>query len=329
MSLHNQRDDDSRWMRAALALAERGLGRATPNPSVGCIIVKAGVVIGRGWTMNGGRPHAEAMALAQAGEAARGATLYTTLEPCAHDSARGPDCTSLMIAAGLARVVSALTDPDPRTCGQGHQRLQSAGIELVDGICASAATQLNLGFFTRHRLVRPAVTLKLALSLDGCLARANGQSQWITGDIARQHGHMERARHDAIMVGRGTYEADSPKLDVRLPGLEDRRPRRIILSNSLPDGMRGSPAEVLQQLGSEGLLAVMLEGGAAIAASFLSADLVDRLLCYRAPIVVGGGLRLGDIGLANLADAHGRWQNCDTRPLGADRLDVYARNRKG
>jgi diaminohydroxyphosphoribosylaminopyrimidine deaminase / 5-amino-6-(5-phosphoribosylamino)uracil reductase len=300
-----------------------------PNPAVGCIIVQRGIVVGRGWTQPGGRPHAEAMALAQAGVAAKGATLYSTLEPCAHASPRGPDCASAIISAGIARVVSALQDPDSRTNGQGHERLRSAGVALSDTMCAADAAQLNQGFLVRSQLGRPAVTLKLALSQDGCMALASGQSQWITGDIAKQHGHMERARHDAILVGRGTFERDHPKLDVRLPGLENRSPRRIVLSKSLAGGTRGTLPQILQQLGSERVLSVLVEGGAAVATSFLKLDLVDRLLVYRAPIVVGDGLRLGDIGLANLPEAHGRWQNCDTRTLGADRLDVYVRNRKG
>lgn len=329
MSLHNQSDTDIRWMRAALALAQRGCGRTTPNPAVGCIIVQNEIVVGRGWTQPGGRPHAEAMALAQAGAAARGATLYTTLEPCAHISPRGPDCTSSIMAAGIARVVSALHDPDPRTNGEGHERLRRAGVVLIDGICAAEAAQLNLGFLLRGKLGRPAVTLKLALSQDGCMALTSGQSQWITGDIARHHSHMERACHDAILVGRGTFERDQPRLDVRLPGLESRSPRRIILSNSLAIGTKGTLPHILQQLGSEGLLSVLIEGGAALATSFLKADLVDRLLIYRAPIVVGNGLHLGDIGLTDLPEAHGRWQSCDTRALGVDRLDVYVRNRKG
>jgi diaminohydroxyphosphoribosylaminopyrimidine deaminase / 5-amino-6-(5-phosphoribosylamino)uracil reductase len=329
MSLHSQTDADIRYMRAALALAERGVGRTTPNPTVGCLIVKDGLVLGRGWTQPGGRPHAEAVALAQAGAAAKGATLYTTLEPCAHHSLRGPDCTGSIIAAGIARVVSALHDPDPRTNGQGHARLRAAGIDQVEGMCAAQASLQNQGFLIRGQLGRPAVTLKLAISLDGCVALASGQSIWITGDIARSHGHMERARHDAILVGGGTFERDNPKLDVRLPGLEDRSPRRIILSNSLAQGTKGPLPDMLQAIGTEGLLQILVEGGAALATSFLQADLVDRLLLYRAPILIGGGLRLGDIGLANLAEAHGRWLSCDTRALGVDRLDVYARNRKG
>jgi diaminohydroxyphosphoribosylaminopyrimidine deaminase / 5-amino-6-(5-phosphoribosylamino)uracil reductase len=320
MSLHSQKAEDIRWMRAALAYAVRGTGRTMPNPAVGCIIVKDGIVVGRGWTQPGGRPHAEAMALAQAGAAARGATLYTTLEPCTHTSPRGPDCAGSIIAAGLARVVSAGHDPDPRTHSLGHARLAAAGISLSEGVCASEAAALNLGFFTRLTLGRPAVTLKLATSLDGCFALADGSSQWITGEIARAHGHMERACHDGIMVGSGTWARDRPTLDVRLPGLEARSPRIMHPDKPLPD--------LLQHLGAEGFLSLLVEGGPTLAASFLKADLVDRLLCYRAPILIGGGLQLGDIGLGSLADAHGTWQNCDTRALGADRLDVYARNRK-
>jgi diaminohydroxyphosphoribosylaminopyrimidine deaminase / 5-amino-6-(5-phosphoribosylamino)uracil reductase len=320
MSLHSQTDDDIRWMRAALAYAERGVGLTTPNPTVGCVIVKAGIVLGRGWTQPGGRPHAEAMALAQAGDAARGATLYTTLEPCTHESPRGPDCTGSVITAGLARVVSAGHDPDPRTHSQGHARLEAAGVAVTHGICGAEAAALNLGFFTRLALGRPAVTLKLALSLDGCLAMGDGTSQWITGDIARAHGHMERARHDAIMVGTGTLARDQPKLDVRLPGLEARKPRHVAPSHDLHS--------LLQGLGSEGLLTLLIEGGARLASSALKADVIDRLLCYRAPVLIGDGLRLGDIGLASLADAHDRWTACDSRALGADRLDVYVRNRK-
>jgi diaminohydroxyphosphoribosylaminopyrimidine deaminase / 5-amino-6-(5-phosphoribosylamino)uracil reductase len=320
MSLHGPKDNDIRWMRAAIAYAARGQGRTMPNPTVGCIIVKDGIVLGRGWTQPGGRPHAEAVALAQAGEGARGATLYTTLEPCTHNSPRGPDCAGSIIAAGLARVVSAGHDPDPRTHSLGHARLAAAGMALTEGVCAGEAAALNLGFFTRLRLGRPAVTLKLATSLDGCLAMGDGSSQWITGEIARAHGHMERACHDAIMVGRGTWEQDKPKLDVRLPGLESRSPLVVHPDQPLP--------ELLQQLGNEGFLSLLVEGGPTLAASFLKADLVDRLLCYRAPILIGGGRPLGDIGLTRLADAHGTWQNCDTRALGADRLDVYVRNRK-
>ncbi|ODP38979.1 bifunctional diaminohydroxyphosphoribosylaminopyrimidine deaminase/5-amino-6-(5-phosphoribosylamino)uracil reductase RibD [Sphingomonas turrisvirgatae] len=316
---------DERWMGAALALAERGRGRTAPNPGVGCVIVKNGRVIGRGWTQPGGRPHAEAMALTQAGEEARGATAYTTLEPCAHGSARGPDCSGSLVAAGIGRTVIALGDPDPRTNGRGIARLREAGVEVVDGIRAAEARRSMAGFLTRRARGRPIVTLKLALSLDGCIAMADGESRWITGPEARAHGHLERARHEAILVGRGTLLADAPRLDVRLRGLEDRSPRKILLSLNPQSGWTSipQPVNIASLAGVDHLL---IEGGAQAASSFLRADLVDRLLLYRAPLLIGGGKpALGDIGLASLADAHGRWELTDARMLGRDRLEVYER----
>lgn len=314
-------------MAAAIALAERGRGRTWPNPAVGCVIEKDGRVIGRGWTQPGGRPHAEAMALAEAGAAAWGATAYVTLEPCAHDSARGPACADLLIAAGVARVVIAIGDPDPRTDGRGIARLRAAGIAVETGVAADAAGAGLAGFLTRQRLGRPHVTLKLALSLDGAIALADGSSRWITGEAARAHAHVERAKTDLILVGRGTFAADAPRLDVRLPGLEARAPRRVLLSRTMaaPDGWIGiaDPAAIADLLGDT----LLIEGGAGVAAAFLAADLVDRLLIYRAPILVGGGRGLGTIGLGDLADAHGRWRALDSRRLGEDRLDIFSRNR--
>jgi diaminohydroxyphosphoribosylaminopyrimidine deaminase/5-amino-6-(5-phosphoribosylamino)uracil reductase len=317
-------------MAAALALAARGRGRTAPNPNVGCVIVREGRVIGRGWTQPGGRPHAEAMALAEAGDAARGATVYVTLEPCAHPSPRGPACSDLLVAAGPARVVAALTDPDPRTAGEGFTRLRAAGIDVVEGVLAAEAQRSMAGFLTRQALGRPYVALKLALSLDGMIARPDGESQWITGAAARAHTHLERSRHEAILVGRATWEADQPRLDVRLAGLEDRSPTPIILSSS-PQPALGrrevttiaSPSEISAL---EGVDHLMVEGGAQTASAFLAAGLVDRLLLYRAPILIGAGRpALGDIGLASLADAHGRWNLADSRMLGIDRLEVYER----
>jgi diaminohydroxyphosphoribosylaminopyrimidine deaminase/5-amino-6-(5-phosphoribosylamino)uracil reductase len=314
-------------MGAALGLAARGRGRTSPNPNVGCIIVQGDRVVGRGWTQPGGRPHAEAEALAEAGEAARGATVYTTLEPCAHGSARGPDCSGLLIAAGVARVVVALGDPDPRTNGRGIARLQEAGIAVTTGPGQAEARRSMAGFLTRRAAGRPFVTLKLALSLDGCIALADGESRWITGPEARAHGHLERAQHEAILVGRGTLLSDAPRLDVRLPGLEDRSPRRILLSLHPQSGWTSIPAPV-NIMSLAGVDHLLVEGGAQTAASFLRADLVDRLLLYRAPLLIGGGKpALSDIGLAELADAHGRWRLHDTRMLGSDRLEVYERAR--
>ncbi|MGI4733478.1 MAG: bifunctional diaminohydroxyphosphoribosylaminopyrimidine deaminase/5-amino-6-(5-phosphoribosylamino)uracil reductase RibD [Janthinobacterium lividum] len=319
-------------MGAALALAERGRGRTAPNPNVGCVLVRDGRAVGRGWTQPGGRPHAEAAALAMAGEAARGATAYTTLEPCAHASPRGPACADLLVAAGVGRVVAALRDPDPRTDGRGLERLRAAGVPVSLGIEEDAARRSMAGFLTRRVFGRPHVTLKLATSLDGAIATATGESRWITGPDARAHVHLERSRCEAILVGRGTWEADAPALDVRLPGLEARSPRRIVLSSrDLREGGDDvwvqTPAAVADLPDVDHLL---VEGGAGAAAAFLAADLVDRLLLYRAPILIGGGRSaIGDIGLGILADAHGRWRLADARRLGTDRLEVYERDRKG
>lgn len=317
--------DDPRFMAAALALAARGRGRTAPNPNVGCLIVKDGRVIGRGWTQPGGRPHAEAMALAEAGEAAEGATVYVTLEPCAHASKRGPACSDLLVAARPARVVAALTDPDKRTAGEGFARLRAAGIAVTEGVLAAEAQRSMAGFLTRQALGRPQVTLKLALSLDGMIARADGESQWITGAAARAHVHLERSRHEAILVGRGTWEKDQPRLDVRLAGLEERSPRRAVLSSQPVDGVETirDPREIATLAGLDHLF---VEGGAQTASAFLAEGLVDRILLYRAPILIGAGTpALGDIGLASLADAHGRWTLVDSRMLGIDRLEVYER----
>lgn len=313
-------------MAAALALSERSRGRTAPNPNVGCVIVRDGRVVGRGWTQAGGRPHAEAMALAQAGESARGATAYVTLEPCAHASPRGPACSDLLAQSGVARVVAALGDPDPRTDGQGIARLRVAGIEVDQGVGESAARRAMAGFLARRAKGRPQVTLKLATSLDGCIALASGESRWITGPEARAHAHLERARHEAILVGRGTQDADAPRLDVRLAGLEDRAPRRLLLTRGEAPPGWGAVASPDRIATLDGIDHLLIEGGAETAAAFLRADLVDRLLLYRAPILIGSGkAALGDIGLTDLAAAHGRWVLCDSRMLGSDRIEVYER----
>ncbi len=317
---------DTRLMRAAIALSLRGQGRTAPNPNVGCIIVNNGVIVGRGWTQPGGRPHAEAQALAQADGLTKGATAYVSLEPCFHLSPRGPRCVELIHRAGLARVVIATTDPDPRTNGQSIAWLRAQGIMVEAGILANDARAAMDGFFARQTLGRPAVTLKLGLSLDGCIAMADGTSRWITSPPARAHAHMIRARHDAILVGRGTWWADEPRLDVRLPGLDDRAPERILLGHgTAPDGWTiiDDPARIAD---IDGASRVLVEGGAQTAASFLAADLVDTLLLYRAPIVLGGGKPgIADIGLPSLDAAHGRWRLVDRRMLGVDAMEVYAR----
>ena len=325
--LNAARRSDADFLDAAAALAERARPLSRPNPGVAAIVVKAGRVIARGWTQPGGRPHAEAVALAAAGEAARGATLYVTLEPCAHPSARGPSCTSLLLESGIARVVVGCEDPDPRTAGAGIAALRAAGI-VVDLLPRAAASASLAGYFMRATAGRPHVTLKLATSLDGCIALADGTSKWITGPEARAHAHLERARVDAILVGGETLRADAPKLDVRLRGLEQRSPQRFVLTRAtVPDGWTGV-ADLTSPHAFGNAQYLMVEGGAGAAAAFLRADMVDRLLLYRAPIVIGGGRpSVGDIGLGALTSAHGCWRLIDTRQLGSDRLEVYERTR--
>ncbi|MBB5689672.1 bifunctional diaminohydroxyphosphoribosylaminopyrimidine deaminase/5-amino-6-(5-phosphoribosylamino)uracil reductase RibD [Roseomonas alkaliterrae] len=211
--------DDLHHMRAALALARRGLGNTWPNPAVGCVLVRDGRVVGRGWTQPGGRPHAETEALRRAGSRARGATAYVTLEPCSHHG-RTPPCCDALEAAGVARVVVAMRDPDPRVDGRGLARLRAAGIVVEEGLCAEEARALNAGFFRRIEAGLPVLTLKLASTLDGRIATAAGESRWITGPAARRAVHALRARHDAILVGSGTVLADDPDLTCRIPGME-------------------------------------------------------------------------------------------------------------
>ena len=227
-----ERQVDIRWMRTALALARRGLGAVWPNPAVGCVIINQGRAVGRGWTQPGGRPHAETEALRRAGQAARGATAYVSLEPCCHWG-RTPPCADALIDAGVRRVVVAVEDPDPRVAGNGIARLRAAGLEVDTGLGAEEATEINAGFLTRLALGRPLVTLKLATSLDGRIATSSGESQWITGPPARERGHALRAAHDAIMVGTATVLADDPQLTCRLPGFGQRSPVRVVLDRQL------------------------------------------------------------------------------------------------
>ena len=317
--------NDEGWIAEAARLGEAARGRTAPNPNVGCVIVRDGNRVGSGATAPGGRPHAEAVALDAAGSAANGATLYTTLEPCAHASYRGPTCADLIPAAGIKRVVIGITDPDPRTAGQGMAMLRAAGIETT--LLDDAASRETLsGFLQRVVTGRPRITLKLALSIDGKIALPTGQSKWITGEDARAHVHLERAHSDMILVGRGTYLADRPSLDVRLPGLEAWSPRRALLTRG--EAVEGwetlsSPQDVFRLHDVNDLL---VEGGSGAATAFLSADLVDRILIYRAPILIGAGKSsIGYIGLDAIANAHGRWRATDTAQLGIDRLEVYQR----
>lgn len=311
--------DDARWLAAAAALAERARPLSRPNPAVAALVVRNGIVVGRGWTQPGGRPHAEAIALAQAGEAARGATLYVTLEPCAHRSERGPACADLAVQAGLVRVVAGMEDPDPRTAGQGLARIRATGIEAL---CANDApcAQSLAGYSRAKTTGVPEVTLKLALTSDGFVARPDGSSKWITGEAARAHAHRERARADAILVGGGTFRADNPRLDVRLPGLEERSPLRLLLTRGeAPPGW--TAIREPGQISSLGLQYLFVEGGAATGEAFLAAGLVHRLLLYRSPTYFGEGIAA--FREPGPSGAPAGWRLADRRQLGSDSLEVY------
>lgn len=325
-------------MDHALRLARRGLGNVWPNPAVGCVLVREGRIVGRGWTQPGGRPHAERMALDAAGAAARGATAYVTLEPCAHHG-RTPPCAEALIAAGVTRVVSALTDPDPRVTGRGHAMLRAAGIGVTEGVRADAAAALQRGFLTRVTLGRPMVTLKLATSFDGRIATGSGESRWITGEAARRHVHALRLTHDAVMVGGGTARADLPALNIRGFGAV-RQPVRLVIANApIPDlppedaahgplwVLPGPLPEALAELGRRGLTRVLCEGGGQLAAGLLGAGLVDELVGYTAGVLLGGDGRaaVGPLGLQHLSDAP-RFRLAEARPLGGDLFHRWVRD---
>ena len=364
---------DRVFMEGALALARRGLGRTWPNPSVGCVLVKDGRVVGRGRTADGGRPHAEPQSLAMAGSAAWGATAYVSLEPCSHHG-QTPPCADALIEAGIARVVVAVGDPDPRVAGAGLARLRQAGIAVTQGVLEAQAADLNAGFFLAKTQGRPLVTVKLATTLDGRIAAVSGASQWITGPDARRMGHLMRAGHDAVMVGIGTALNDDPELTCRLPGLQDRPPVSVVVDSGLslpidgklamaakarpvwvlarmgadegrrarlealgvkvlpvPPGEEGAGGRVsmpqaLSLLADRGLTRIMVEGGAGLVTSLIDADLVDRLVWFRAAALMGGdGLAaLGPLGLAQL-DAMPRFRPTDVQKLGQDAMETYVR----
>ncbi|WP_281280402.1 bifunctional diaminohydroxyphosphoribosylaminopyrimidine deaminase/5-amino-6-(5-phosphoribosylamino)uracil reductase RibD [Arenibacterium halophilum] len=359
---------DTRFMALALSLGRRGMGQCWPNPAVGCVIVKDGRIVGRGWTQPGGRPHAETEALAQAGALARGATAYVTLEPCAHHG-KTPPCADALISAGIARVVAPIEDSDTRVSGQGFARLREAGVTVKTGVLADQAARDHAGFLQRCEVGRPFVTLKLASSFDGRIATATGQSQWITGPEARRFVHGMRMRHDAVMVGAGTARADDPSLTVRDMGVS-RQPVRVVVSRRLElpligtlartakdvpvwlchgadvdakrretwqglgarmfscglSGAQLDPADVLFHLGQAGLTRVFCEGGSALAASLLAADLVDELVGFSAGLVIGAeGLpAIGAMGLANLSEA-ARFDLVEVRDLGGDVVHRWRR----
>src|ERR1700688_555133 len=235
-------EDDARFMALALSLGRRGLGRTWPNPAVGAVIVKDGVMIGRGWTQPGGRPHAEVEALRRAGPAARGATMYVTLEPCSHHG-KTPPCADAIIAAGIARVVSALEDPNPEVAGAGHAQLRAPGIAVEVGLGAAEARRAHAGHIRRMRDGRPHVTLKLAVSADGKAGAAGRRPAAITGEAVRARVHRMRAMNDAILIGIGTALADDPALTCRLPGMERFSPVRVVLDAQLRLPLAGALAK--------------------------------------------------------------------------------------
>ena len=286
------RASDEQLMRQAIALAATARTRTSPNPWVGCAIQTTAGDIFEGATEPPGGPHAEVVALRSAGEAARGATLASTLEPCSHHG-RTPPCVDAIVAAGVARVVVGIEDPDPHVRGEGIARLRAAGIEVTTGVCALDVSA-QLAPYLKHRLTgKPYVVLKLAGTLDGRTAAPDGTSQWITGDAARRDAHRLRAESDAVIVGAGTVRADDPSLTVR--HVEGRDPMRVVLGHA-PEGAKVHPAVemqgeldvVLDQLGRQGIVQAMVEGGATVAAAFHRAGLVDRYVLYVAPVLFGG-----------------------------------------
>jgi diaminohydroxyphosphoribosylaminopyrimidine deaminase/5-amino-6-(5-phosphoribosylamino)uracil reductase len=364
------RASDAAWMARALALAERGRGHTSPNPMVGAVLVRDGKVVGEGWHQAPGTPHAEAAALAGAGEAARGATLYVTLEPCAH-SGRTPPCAEALVAAEVARVVAALVDPDPRVDGAGFRRLHAAGIELSVGDSADVAAEQNAAYLVHRRFGRPRITCKAAASLDGKVMAADGSSQWITGPAARADAHRLRAEADAIVVGSGTALADDPRLTARPPNLEVTHPPLRVLVDTggrvpatarlfspgaptlvattgrapagardawahagaevliLPQGPHGVDLVTLvRALGERGILELMVEGGPTLQSSLWAAGLVDRLVWYLAPIVLGGARTPGLVPgvVAPTLAAARQLQIAVVRPVGPDlRVIAYPR----
>ena len=364
---------DRRLMAAALRIGRRNLGRTHPNPAVGAIVARVedgnAIVVGRGWTAPGGRPHAETVALEQAGEAACGATVYVTLEPCAHDG-KTPPCASALKSAGVARVVMAIEDPDPRVAGKGRAMLEEAGITVDSGVLAGVARRDHAGHISRVTRGRPQVTLKLAVSADGMIGRREGERMMITGKPALTAVQTMRAESDAVMIGIGTVLVDDPRLTVRLPGLEPRSPMRIVLDPSarLPldtklvttagdvpvlvvvgpaagadakaaltaagvkviettDGPNGlNLPEALAELAREGLTRILVEGGARVAASLLADDLLDEIILFRAPVVVGpDGVRALEGYALSAIERSPRFRQIDAAIVGDDQMRRYVR----
>ncbi len=331
---------DEDFMRQALALGRFGLGNTAPNPAVGCVLAKDGAMIAGGFTQSGGRPHAEAMALAEAGETAKGATAYVTLEPCAH-SGQTPPCAASLIDAAVARVVYAIDDPDPRVNGGGAQMLRDAGIAVESGVLADEARRDQLGFLLNITEARPMVTLKLAVSSNGFMRTPEGESPWITGSLARKMGHKLRATHDAIITGSGTVAEDDPSLDCRLPGLADASPMPVIIgSTALPLQSRlaeraaketvmhyqtETPQQVLTDLAQRGITRALLECGPRLAAAFLADDLIDEVALFTAPHEVA---MAGESDISQMQLDLSRFQKRRSTSLGSDTYAHYCRERK-
>ncbi|MEM8787976.1 MAG: bifunctional diaminohydroxyphosphoribosylaminopyrimidine deaminase/5-amino-6-(5-phosphoribosylamino)uracil reductase RibD [Pseudomonadota bacterium] len=349
-------------MARALDLARRGLGNTWPNPAVGCVLVRDGTVVGEGWTQPGGRPHAEVEALTAAGEAANGATAFVTLEPCAHHGKTGP-CARALATAGVAHVITALEDPDPRVAGRGHAMLRDAGVTVETGCDADAAQAFYAAYFHRLTTGRPWVTLKLAMSVDGRIATATGESRWITGPEARAEVHRLRAVHDAVMIGSGTAQADDPMLDVRDAPAPQRQPVRVIadtrarldphsrlartagaqpvwllhgaqhLAPDLPHGVTplAVPARAhldlpaaFDMLGTRGLTSVLCEGGGTLAAGLIRAGLVQELILFTAGKILGAEGRPGIGALALSALADApEFALAAHQRVGADLMSVW------
>ena len=353
--------NDRRWLEYALRLGRRALGTTAENPPVGCVIVKGDVVFGIGWTQPGGRPHAETEALKMAGQKARGATAYVTLEPCAHHGRTGP-CSEALIEAGISRVVTALQDPDPRTAGAGHAKLVAAGIKVETGLCMEEAREALAGFLTRIAKKRPYVALKLGISADGKIAAAPGERTAITGPETKSRVHLLRAQSDAILVGLSTVLIDDPDLTCRLPGMEQRSPIRIVSDTrlSIPSkaklvktaeqvpvwilstrkgqvsagitvvDCRQTPrgwvdfTDAMERLAERGINRLLVEGGSHVAHSFLEADLIDEIQLFQSPKFIGpqGTDAIADMPLSQL-DA--RFRHSAKEMLGSDTLTVYER----
>ncbi len=349
-------------MRTALRLARQQLGQTWPNPSVGAVLVKNGDVIGQAATAKGGRPHAETQAIEQAGENARGATLYVTLEPCSHQGKTGP-CADAVIKAGITQVVVACGDPNPKVGGQGIAKLRAAGIEVLEGVCEDEAREINRGFFSVITQKRPFISLKIATSLDGKIATSNGQSQWITSQTAREYGHMLRSQYDAVATGIGTVLKDDPMLTCRLPGLENKSPVRVVFDSSLrlpatsqlarsakevpvwcihnessknsdlessgvtllPYAAQGrtSLENAVALLAEQGITRLLIEAGAELSSAFLQSGLVDRMYWFRAPLVIGNdGLAAFNGSITQTLSDARRFQVKDHIVLNPDRLDI-------